>query len=89
MAWEEFARFSHFWDGHILGGLLENEGIPTIIEFLWPSVDLKSYSVVWVPRELAHRARWILAWPAPSEEELIFLATGELPSSQDSESGAK
>ena len=28
---------------------------------------------------LAHRARWIVAQPPPSDEELNFLATGELP----------
>jgi len=37
------------------------------------------FSMVLVPRELAHRARWVLSWPAPSDAELTFLATGELP----------
>ena len=27
---------------------------------------------------LMHRARWVLAWPAVPEEELQFLATGEI-----------
>ena len=77
--WDEFERYPSFCTGHIIGGLLENEGVPVIVEFLWPGPDLRSYSVVYVPRELVHRARWILAWSPPSEAELTFLATGQMP----------
>ncbi len=80
--WEEFERYPHCWSGHIIGGLLENEGVPVIVEFLWPGPDLRSYSVVYVPRELVHRARWILAWEPPSEAELAFLATGQMQASE-------
>ena len=76
--WEEFARFPNIWEGLILAGLLENEGLPAVVESLWPGPDLRSHSIVWVPRNLVHRARWILSWPAPTEAELTFLATGEL-----------
>ena len=81
--WEEFERYPHCWMGHIIGGLLENEGVPVIVELLWPGPDLRSYSVVYVPRELMHRARWILAWSPSSEAELTFLATGEMPTPEE------
>ena len=79
VVWEQFAFFDNFWEGQILGGLLTNEGIPNVVMYTSPSIDLTSYSVVYVANELAHRARWILSWPAPTEEELTFLATGEFP----------
>jgi len=79
--WEEFARFANFWEGHILAGLLRNEDVPAKLIFLWPFFD-SGFSMVLVPRELLHRARWVLSWPAPSEAELAFLATGELVSNQ-------
>ena len=43
-----------------------------------------SYSIVWVPRELVRRARWILSWPAPTEAELTFLAVGSWDSLPES-----
>jgi hypothetical protein len=84
--WEEFARFTNFWEGHILAGLLRNEDVPARVLFLWPSFD-SGFSSVLVPRELLHRARWVLSWPAPSEAELTFLATGEFVSSQEASIG--
>jgi hypothetical protein len=84
--WEVFARFPNFWEGRVLAGLLENEGLPAVVESMWPGPDLRSYSIVLVPASLVHRARWILSWPAPSEAELTFLATGKFP---DAESGTK
>ena len=30
--WDEFERYPNFWAGHIIGGLLENEGVPVIVE---------------------------------------------------------
>jgi hypothetical protein len=84
--WEEFARFPNFWEGQILGGLLRNEGLPAVVEFQWPGVDLRSCSIVLVPRALMHRARWILSWPSPTEAELLFLATGEIGPPEEPES---
>jgi hypothetical protein len=76
--WERFSRYRNDLDAHIIAGLLENEGVPTIIEPLGVSVDATSRCMLWVPKELLHRARWILAWPPPTDAELIFLATREL-----------
>ena len=82
--WEEFARFSNFWEGHVLAGLLRNEDVPAKVIFLWPVFDA-GFSAVLVPRELLHRARWVLSWPVASDAELTFLATGELESSRESD----
>jgi len=61
----------------IVAGLLESEGVPTIVESIGPFPGTSS-SAIWVPKELVHRARWILSWPPPTDSELTFLATGEL-----------
>jgi hypothetical protein len=76
--WERFSRYRTDLDAHIVAGLLENEGVATIIESVGVSVDATSPCILWVPKGLVHRVRWILAWPPPTDAELIFLATGEL-----------
>ena len=77
--WRRFSRYPNYLAAHIVAGLLENEGVPTIVESFGviPGVDS---SAIWVPKELMHRARWILALSPPSDAELLFLATGELQS---------
>ena len=74
--WERFERYPNYLAAHIVAGLLETEGVPTIIEAVTPVTGVET-SALWVPKKLVHRARWILAWPAPTDRELIFLATGE------------
>ena len=76
--WTMFARYDHCWDGQIIAGLLENEGVPAQVVYQWIGPDLLSFSWLFVPAHLVHRARWILSWDPPSEAELVFLATGEL-----------
>jgi hypothetical protein len=76
--WIEFAVFPNFWEAHVVGGLLESHDIPVLVGHTWPDPSLTSRSFLCVPPEMAHRARWILAWPPPGEAELNFLATGEL-----------
>ena len=80
--WNEFARFANFWEGHVLAGLLRNEDVPAKVIFVWPSFDA-GFSAVLVPRELMHRARWVLSWPVASDAELTFLATGELETTHE------
>ena len=66
------------------------------VEPLWPTPDVPLHAnppvdaaaqAPWPQREIPEwsiqRARWVLAWPAPSEAELIFLATGEMASSDE------
>ena len=79
VAWIRFAYYPNAWSAHIVAGLLENEGVPAMIESSDVFPGTMGYSAaVWVPQSLAHRARWILALPPPTEAELIFLATGAL-----------
>jgi hypothetical protein len=80
--WERLERYAEYLAAEIVAGLLESEGVPAFVESMTPFPGMSSYASVWVPEALAHRARWILAWPPPSEAELTFLATGELPSGE-------
>lgn len=75
--WELFERYSNYLNALIVAGRLEADGVTTIVETAsaFPGVFAAS---LWVPEELVHRARWVLAWPMPTDRELIFLATGEL-----------
>jgi len=75
--WECFSTFYDPLAAHIVAGRLNVEGVPAIVE-AWSRLDFTWACEVWVPSELAHRARWIMAWEPPSEAELTFLATGEL-----------
>jgi len=75
--WERFGLYSNYIAAHIVAGRLEIEGVPTIIEASGVFPGIFS-STIWIPKQLAHRARWIFAWPPPTSNELTFLATGEL-----------
>jgi hypothetical protein len=77
--WELFASFPNHLAAHIMAELLENEGVPTMIEFRGVFTDTERACSAWVPKPLAHRVRWIMALEPPTESELVFLATGELP----------
>ena len=80
--WERFERYPNYIAAHIVGGLLESEGVPAIIEAVTPITGVET-SALWVPKKLVHRARWILAWGPPTDKELIFLATGEFSNDND------
>ena len=75
--WERFMRFPGALDAHIVAGRLNIEGVPTVV---LPASGLEPpfAAVILVPQHLVHRARWVLAWPPASDEELLFLATGEI-----------
>ena len=75
--WVHFLRFAGPLEALIVAGRLNVEGVPTVV--LSPlSIDLSNVAEVLVPCHLLHRARWVLAWPPVSEQELQFLATGEI-----------
>jgi hypothetical protein len=80
--WQRLDRYPNYLAAHIVAGLLENEGVPTIVESIGIFPDTQ-FSSIWVPKELMHRARWILAFPPPTDNELTFLAIGELHSSEE------
>jgi hypothetical protein len=80
--WQAFASYSNWIAAQIVGGLLESEGVPTIVTD-WTAFPGAVPSVLWLPEHLMHRARWIIALDAPSDAELVFLATGELQGRDD------
>ena len=57
---------------------LEFEGVPSYVESRALSSGMESQFVVFVLKELAHRARWIVAQLPPTDAELDFLATGKI-----------
>lgn len=70
-------RFLKPLEAHIIAGRLETDGVPVIV--MAPAcIDVAMTAEILVPEHLMHRARWVMSWPAPSDEELLFLATGEL-----------
>jgi hypothetical protein len=75
--WERFKRFFGPLEAHIVAGRLEVEGVPTIVLSAL-GLDSSNNAEILVPSHLIHRARWVLAWPPASDEELQFLATGEI-----------
>jgi len=82
--YEEFRTFPDRGPAESLCSWLEFEGVPCYIESRVLSSAIESKFVVFVLKELAHRARWITAQLPPSDAELDFLATGKLPG-QDEE----
>lgn len=77
--WLHFASCYSEFEARIVAGRLSSEGVPAIVETIGAFPGLFA-SVIWVPKVLAHRARWLLAWPPFTDAELTFLATGELSS---------
>jgi hypothetical protein len=72
-----FAEYDNYLAAQIVAGRFEAEMIPVVVENkgFFPG---EVCAALWVPKPLAHRARWICAWPPPSDAELTFLARGEL-----------
>ena len=68
----------------VIANALAAESVPAIVRGYGGIPGLEQGAEVLVPAALAHRARWIIGQPAPTEEELTFLATGRLPGDSDS-----
>ena len=66
---------------------LQTEGVPSRVETRALREGLEAVFCVLVAPELAHRARWVQAQLPPSESELVFLATGQLPGQEDEVGG--
>jgi len=80
--WVRFARYFNDLEAHIVAGRLSADGVPCVVEPTGPFPGIMTCAL-WVPKLLAHRARWVLAWAPFTDAELTFLATGELPSASD------
>jgi hypothetical protein len=80
--WVRFARYVNDLEAHIIAGNFLANGVPSVIEPIGQFPGMTSCAI-WVPRQLAHRARWVLSWLPLTDAELTFLATGELPSGSE------
>jgi hypothetical protein len=77
--WSVFASFGDRISAQALVGLLESEKLPCRFASNEPVPGLGTEFSVLVPTQLLHRARWIHEQSQVSEQELTYLATGELP----------
>ena len=77
--YEEFRALPDRGSAESLRSWLEFEGVPSYVE---PRAQETQF-VVYVLKQLAHRARWIVAQMPPTDAELNFLATGKLPGQEE------
>lgn len=68
---------------------LQAEGVPCRVEARALREALEAEFSVLVSSHLLHRAKWIYAQLPPSESELVFLATGQLPGEEDESTNPK
>lgn len=63
----------------VIANALIAESVPAIVRTFGGIPGLEQGADVLVPAALVHRAKWLIGQPAPTDEELTFLATGKLP----------
>lgn len=76
--WEKFESYADEASAEALVELLRSKGVPARVETLSPIPGVVENVVVMVSSELAHRARFVIASQQVSNEELEYVATGEL-----------
>jgi hypothetical protein len=77
--WKPILGFETRAAADAVAAVLEMESVPTTIDARHLVAGVDSDFVLSVPLSLVHRARWVLAQSALSENEPTYLATGELP----------
>jgi hypothetical protein len=77
--YEEFKTFPDRGSADSLCSWLEFEGVPSCVESRALSSAVETQFAVFVLKKLAHRARWITSQLPPTDAELEYLATGNLP----------
>jgi hypothetical protein len=77
--WAAVASFSDRASAEAILGLLIGNNLPGYIASNEHVPGLGTNFSACVPAHLLHRAQWILEQCRVSEEELTYLATGELP----------
>lgn len=85
LEWQVVATFSDFASGHVIVTLFNREGLPAKLILGNPLLGDANGCEIRVPREMAHRARWILSEAEFTDAELTYLATGELGSNEETE----
>ena len=73
--WVPFDQYANSLGAQIVANWLEGESVPCIVE---ANASFPGAAILWVPKFLHHRARWLTKLPIPSDSELVVLATGEL-----------
>ncbi|MBS0365913.1 MAG: DUF2007 domain-containing protein [Proteobacteria bacterium] len=77
--WSAVATFADPISAQALAGRLTSEELPCQVVSNESIPGLATEFAVLVPAELLQRAQWILEQAHFSEEELTYLATGEVP----------
>lgn len=77
--WSVVARFADPISAEALYGRLSSEDLPCRVVSDESLPGLATAFAVVVPAELLHKAQWVLKQANFSDEELTYLATGELP----------
>ncbi len=81
--WQPILEFSDRGSAEAVAAILGTEGVPTCIEPRRLTAGIEARFDVAVQASLVHRARWVLALSEFTDEELNFLATGELPNPKE------
>jgi hypothetical protein len=83
VVWEDFRMFPERGPAEALCAQMRAANVPCTVEPRALEAGVESQFCVLVPSLLSHRARWVASLPPLSEEELVYLATGRLPTSED------
>ena len=81
--WNVVATFADPISAEAVAGRLTSEEVPCQIVSNETLPGLATAFAVLVPAELLHRAQWVLKQANFSDQELTYLATGELPTGDD------
>ncbi|MCP3908453.1 MAG: hypothetical protein GY712_10610 [Oceanicoccus sp.] len=77
MKWTVFKSFDHQSMAELMSERLRSNGVPTRIDFGAYHSGVDGVHL-YVASHMLHRARWLTSETALSDEELDYLATGEL-----------
>jgi hypothetical protein len=84
-SWPVAATFTDFASAHVLAERLKGESVPAeVIGGTSLFGEIQRFDV-YVPPELAHRARWVISQAQFTDEELTYLAVGKLEGTADSD----
>jgi hypothetical protein len=78
LAWDVVATFSDLPSAHATVTLFRDEGVPAEVVSDTSLLGEARRCEIRVPRELAHRALWLMSQAQFTDAELTFLATGKL-----------
>jgi hypothetical protein len=81
--WQLFRLFPTCVEADRIATFLQSSGVPAYVDNGALGVGLEGEFKVFVASELAHRARWLVALPEIPDAELDFLATGQLPNTDE------